>query len=82
LFAFTYHLGLLYALLELLVTSGRRILSRSSIIDRLWSLQDPPTEETVKSHIKGLRQKLRVAGAPEDLIETVHGVGYRLKQTR
>lgn len=71
-----------YALLELLVTSGRRILSRSSIIDRLWSLQDPPTEETVKSHIKGLRQKLRTAGASEDLIETVHGVGYRLKQRK
>jgi DNA-binding response OmpR family regulator len=71
-----------YALLELLMTSGRRILSRSSIIDRIWSLQDPPTEETVKSHIKGLRQKLRSAGAPEDLIETVHGVGYRLKQQK
>ncbi|BAU11015.1 winged helix family two component transcriptional regulator [Leptolyngbya sp. NIES-3755] len=69
-----------YALLELLVTSGRRILSRSSIIDRIWSLQDPPTEETVKSHIKGLRQKLRSVGAPENFIETVHGVGYRLKQ--
>lgn len=69
-----------YALLELLVSSGRKVLSRSGIIDRLWSLQDPPTEETVKSHIKSLRQKLRNAGAPEDLIETVHGVGYRLKQ--
>lgn len=71
-----------YALLELLATNGRRILSRSSIIDRIWSLQDPPTEETVKSHIKGLRQKLRNAGAPEDFIETVHGVGYRLKQSK
>lgn len=71
-----------YALLELLATSGRRILSRSNIIDRLWSLQDPPTEETVKSHIKGLRQKLKFAGAPEDFIETVHGVGYRLKQPK
>jgi DNA-binding response OmpR family regulator len=69
-----------YALLELFVSSGRRVLSRSGILDRLWSLQDPPTEETVKSHIKSLRQKLRHAGAPEDLIETVHGVGYRLKQ--
>ncbi|MEO1127701.1 MAG: winged helix-turn-helix domain-containing protein, partial [Cyanobacteria bacterium J06639_16] len=32
------------------------------------------------SHLKSLRQKLRKAGAPSDLIETVHGVGYRLKQ--
>jgi DNA-binding response OmpR family regulator len=69
-----------YALLELLITSGRRVLSRPGIIDRIWAAQDSPTEETVKSHIKSLRSKLRLAGAPEDLIETVHGLGYRLKQ--
>ncbi|MGA7933883.1 MAG: response regulator transcription factor [Kovacikia sp.] len=69
-----------YALLELLVSSGRRVLSRPGIIERIWSLEDPPTEETVKSHVKTLRQKLREAGAPEDFIETVHGLGYRLRQ--
>ncbi|GAB4375101.1 MAG: hypothetical protein Kow00121_20430 [Elainellaceae cyanobacterium] len=69
-----------FALLELLVANGRRVLSRPGIIERLWSLDDPPTEEAVKSHIKTLRQKLRSVGAPEDLIETVHGLGYRLKQ--
>lgn len=68
-----------YALLELLVSSGRRVLSRPGIIERIWSLEDPPTEETVKSHVKTLRQKLREAGAAEDFIETVHGLGYRLK---
>ena len=56
------------------------MLSRSGIIERIWSLEESPTEETVKSHIRGLRQKLKAAGAPEDLIETVHGLGYRLKQ--
>jgi DNA-binding response OmpR family regulator len=69
-----------YALLELLVANGRRVLSRSRIIERIWSLEDAPTEETVRSHLRGLRQKLREAGAPEELIETLHGVGYRLKQ--
>jgi DNA-binding response OmpR family regulator len=69
-----------YALLELLINNGRRVLSRPGIIERLWSLDDPPTEEAVKFHIKTLRQKLRTAGADEDLIETVHGLGYRLKQ--
>lgn len=68
-----------YSLLELLVSSGRRVLSRSGIIERIWSLEDSPTEETVKSHIKNLRTKLRAVGAPEDGIETVHGLGYRLK---
>jgi DNA-binding response OmpR family regulator len=70
-----------YALLELLVANGRRVLSRPGIIERLWALDDPPTEEAVKSHIKTLRQKLRSVGAPEDFIETVHGLGYRLQQT-
>jgi DNA-binding response OmpR family regulator len=69
-----------YALLELLVANGRRIMSRPGIIERLWSLDDAPTEEAVKFHIKTLRQKLKAAGAPDDLIETVHGLGYRLKQ--
>lgn len=71
-----------YALLELLVTSGRRVMSRPGIIERLWNIDDAPTEEAVKFHIKTLRQKLRSAGAPEDFIETVHGLGYRLKQNK
>lgn len=68
-----------YLLLELLVSNGRRVMSRAGIIDRLWKLPECPTEEAVKSHIKSLRQKLKAAGAPEDLIETVHGLGYRMK---
>ncbi len=68
-----------YALLELLVSSGRRVLSRSGIIEQVWSLDNAPTDETVRSHIRGLRHKLRALGAPEDFIETVHGLGYRLK---
>ena len=39
-----------------------------------------PEEATVKAHIRGLRQKLEAAGAPHDLIETVYGLGYRLKE--
>ncbi len=69
-----------FSLLELLIRNGRRVLSRSVIIERLWSSENPPEEETVKAHIKSLRHKLRTATAPEDLIETLHGLGYRLKQ--
>jgi DNA-binding response OmpR family regulator len=69
-----------YSLLELLLRNERRILSRSVIIEQIWSLENPPEEDTVKAHIKSLRKKLRAVGAPDDLIETVHGLGYRLKQ--
>jgi DNA-binding response OmpR family regulator len=69
-----------YALLELLISNGRRVLSRPGIIERLWSVDESPTEEAVKTHIRTLRQKLRAVGTPDDLIETVHGLGYRMKQ--
>ncbi|MBH8552748.1 response regulator transcription factor [Nostocaceae cyanobacterium CENA357] len=68
-----------YAILELLIANGRRVLSRSSIIEQVWSVDDSPVEETVRSHIRCLRQKLRALDAPDNFIETVHGLGYRLK---
>lgn len=67
-----------YSILELLLRNGRRVLSRSVIIDSIWSLETPPDEDTVKVHIRSLRQKLRKVGASGDFIETVHGLGYRL----
>jgi DNA-binding response OmpR family regulator len=75
-----------YGILELLLRNGRRVLSRSVIIEHVWSLESPPEEHTVKVHIRGLRQKLKAAGAAADsnglpstiVIETVHGMGYRL----
>ncbi|BAQ65917.1 response regulator transcription factor [Geminocystis sp. NIES-3709] len=67
-----------YCILELLLRNGRRVLSRHAMIDHIWSLEDPPEEHTVKVHIRSLRQKLKALGAPENLIETVHGMGYRL----
>ena len=69
-----------FSLLELLLRNGRRVLSRAVIIDSLWKSESSPEEDTVKAHIKSLRQKLRTVAAPEDFIETVHGLGYRLKQ--
>jgi DNA-binding response OmpR family regulator len=69
-----------YSLLEMLLRNGRRVLSRSVIIEHIWSLDTPPEEWTVKVHIRSLRQKLKTVGADENFIETVHGMGYRLKQ--
>lgn len=68
-----------FALLEALLRHGRRVLSRAAIIDQIWHWQEAPEDTTIKSYIKTLRAKLRAAGAPKDCIETVHGVGYRMK---
>ncbi|ACK68149.1 two component transcriptional regulator, winged helix family [Rippkaea orientalis PCC 8801] len=69
-----------YSLLELFLRNPHLVLSRSMILDHLWSFEDPPSEEAVKVHIKELRKKLRNVGSLPDFIETVYGLGYRLKQ--
>ncbi|NEP43448.1 MAG: response regulator, partial [Okeania sp. SIO2H7] len=68
-----------YGILKLLMHHSQRVFSCSAILDKLWSFEEIPTEDTVRAHIKGLRQKLKKAGAPKDLIQTVYGLGYRLK---
>lgn len=71
-----------YALLELFLRNSRRVFSCGMILEHLWSYDDIPGEEAVRTHIKGLRHKLKAVGAPGDLIETVYGIGYRLKPRR
>lgn len=68
-----------YGIVELFLRNTQRIFSQSALLDHLWSYEEPPSENTVRAHIKSLRQKLKKAGAETDLIETVYGLGYRLK---
>lgn len=68
-----------FSLLELFLRNAQQVFSRSAILDRLWTFEDPPNEDAVKALIKRLRQKLVRVGAAPDAIETVYGLGYRLK---
>jgi DNA-binding response OmpR family regulator len=68
-----------YTLLELFLRHPQRIFSRTAIIDRLWSIDQSPSEAAVTTLIKDLRIRLKAAGITEEVIETIHGLGYRLK---
>jgi DNA-binding response OmpR family regulator len=68
-----------YQILELLMRAPHRTFSRHEILEQLWAVEDTPGAETVKVHIRSLRHKLTKAGAGSDFIETVYGLGYRLK---
>lgn len=68
-----------YGLLELFLRNPHRIFSTGALINHIWSFEEPPSEDTIRSHIKGLRQKLKTAGVMDDPIETVYGIGYRLR---
>jgi diguanylate cyclase (GGDEF)-like protein len=66
-----------YNLLELFLRNPMRVFSRSQILDKIWTFEDLPLEESVKAHVKGLRKKLKKV-AIDDWIENVYGIGYRL----
>ena len=68
-----------YGIIELLMRHPQQVFSPGAIINNLWTGEDPPGGEAVRTHIKGLRQKLKAAGMDKDTIKTIYGVGYRLK---
>lgn len=67
-----------FGLLELFLLNPKHIYTRQAILDRLWDVANSPGEETVSTHIKSMRQKLKAAGSA-DPIETIYGLGYRLR---
>jgi two-component system, OmpR family, response regulator QseB len=67
-----------YRLLITFLKNPGKTFSRRELIEKLWHFDDAPTESAIKSHIKGLRQKLVSAGCDKNIVETVFGFGYRL----
>ncbi|HQR45504.1 MAG TPA: response regulator transcription factor [Thermoanaerobaculia bacterium] len=61
-----------FDLLWLLIRSAGRVVSRETILSRLWDYAADVETRTVDVHIRSLRRKIG-----EELIETVVGVGYR-----
>lgn len=68
-----------YNLLELFLRNPDRIFNRSAILDRLWGFEDAPTERAINTLIKEIGKKLKAGGLTEEIIETIYGMGYRLK---
>jgi two-component system, OmpR family, response regulator MprA len=68
-----------YQLLELLMLNPRRVLSHSTIYDRVWGYDFGPASNALRVYVGYLRRKLSDSGA-RDLIHTVRGVGYVLRE--
>jgi two-component system response regulator MprA len=68
-----------YQLLELLMLNPRRVLSSALIYDRVWGYDFGPAANALRVYIGYLRRKLE-AGGERRLIQTVHGVGYVLRE--
>ena len=62
-------------LLDLAKRRGR-VQSRNALLERVWGYAPGIETRTVDTHVKRLREKL---GLASDYIETVRGVGYRMR---
>ena len=67
-----------FNLLELLLRSPGRVYTRTQILEYVWGYDFDPQTNVVDVYIRRLRGKLD-AKAATSLIETVRGVGYRLR---
>ena len=66
-----------FKILSLFAHSPGRVFTRSILMDAVWGQEYYGIERTMDTHVSRLRRKLRQFG---ERIETVHGVGYRLKE--
>jgi two-component system response regulator MprA len=68
-----------FKLLELLMLNPRRVLPSDLIYDRVWDYDFGPEGNALRVYVGYLRRKLEAAGSRR-LIQTVHGVGYVLRE--
>ncbi len=68
-----------FRILEYMMRNAGITLSRDSILSSLWDFDFDSFSNVVDVHMKNLRKKLD-GNFREKMIETVHGVGYRMKK--
>ena len=69
-----------FALLALLMERPDRTCTKSLIYDTVWDYENSADDNTLNVHISKLRKKLKECKSDEEYIETVWGIGYRLKK--
>jgi two-component system response regulator MprA/two-component system response regulator PrrA len=67
--------------MEYLMWRKNRVVTNDELLEHVWGFE-PGTGglEVLRAHVRNLRRKLQLLGAPRDLIWTLPGRGYRLKE--
>lgn len=69
-----------FVLLEELIRHPRQVLTRATLLDRVWGYDSSTASNSLEVFIGYLRRKTEAAGEPR-LVQTVRGVGYVLRET-
>lgn len=67
-----------FNLLEYLMRSPGSVVTRTQILEKVWEYHFDPQTNIVDVYVQRVRARLAEAGA-KDVIETVRGVGYRMR---
>ncbi len=71
-----------FELLLALMENAGRVLTRASLIDRVWGYDYVGDTKTLDVHVKRLRAKVEADPSHPERIVTIRGVGYRYTQPR
>ena len=51
-------------------------LSHAFLTEQVWGYKNVRDASLLKGHMSSIRRKIKLAGGDEDMLRTVHGVGY------
>ena len=71
-----------FELLQLLLENAGRVVTRDTLIDRVWGYDYVGDTKTLDVHIKRLRAKIEADPSNPKLITTIRGLGYRFEREK
>jgi two-component system response regulator RegX3 len=71
-----------FELLEMLLGNPGRVVTRDTLIDRVWGMDYVGDTKTLDVHIKRLRSRIEQNPSKPVLITTIRGLGYRFESPR
>ena len=68
-----------YLILELLMSNPQKVFTKNNIYESVWNEEFVGEDNAVNVHISNIRQKLSKANGGEVYIQTVWGIGFKMK---
>jgi len=68
-----------YEILFLLISSPKKVFTKANLFESVWDEEFCGDDNTINVHMSNIRSKLSKANSDEEYIETIWGMGYRLK---
>lgn len=68
-----------YSILELFMENPKKVFTKSNLFESVWGSEFLGDDNTVNVHMSNLRSKISKADNKEEYIQTVWGIGFKLK---